>query len=159
MITIANEAICVGLNFDMVHHENVKIDVENFLSREGNSVIEKLLGTEAANAEVIRTQLEYLYYGIVWSNGGSDNIHYVSRFIIGQLMLIPDRIEDEKLSKRIFICNQGTSERTSRNRPNVIDIAFLIIVRTGHRKAESTARRKDSNRGMFFLALFFIANQ
>ncbi|WP_264723022.1 hypothetical protein [Wolbachia endosymbiont (group A) of Sphecodes monilicornis] len=38
-------------------------------------------------------------------------------------------------------------------------IAFLIIVRTGHRKAESTARRKDSNRGMFFLALFFIANQ
>ncbi|MDE5059131.1 hypothetical protein OZD66_04825, partial [Wolbachia endosymbiont of Drosophila baimaii] len=27
-------------------------------------------------------------------------------------------------------------------------IAFLIIVRTGHRKAESTARRKDSNRGM-----------
>ncbi|MDE5059303.1 hypothetical protein OZD66_05770, partial [Wolbachia endosymbiont of Drosophila baimaii] len=28
-------------------------------------------------------------------------------------------------------------------------IAFLIIVRTGHRKAESTARRKDSNRGMF----------
>ncbi|WP_425384106.1 hypothetical protein [Wolbachia endosymbiont (group B) of Eupithecia inturbata] len=42
MITIANEAICVGLNFDMVHHENVKIDVENFLSREGNSVIEKL---------------------------------------------------------------------------------------------------------------------
>ncbi len=35
MITIANEAICVGLNFDMVHHENVKIDVENFLSREG----------------------------------------------------------------------------------------------------------------------------
>ncbi|MDE5059230.1 hypothetical protein OZD66_05355, partial [Wolbachia endosymbiont of Drosophila baimaii] len=30
-------------------------------------------------------------------------------------------------------------------------IAFLIIVRTGHRKAESTARRKDSNRGMFFL--------
>nr|WP_264723124.1 hypothetical protein [Wolbachia endosymbiont (group A) of Sphecodes monilicornis] len=40
-----------------------------------------------------------------------------------------------------------------------INIAFLIIVRTGHRKAESTARRKDSNRGMFFLALFFIANQ
>ncbi len=40
-----------------------------------------------------------------------------------------------------------------------IIIAFLIIVRTGHRKAESTARRKDSNRGMFFLALFFIANQ
>ncbi|WP_425383455.1 diacylglycerol kinase [Wolbachia endosymbiont (group A) of Melieria omissa] len=40
-----------------------------------------------------------------------------------------------------------------------IVIAFLIIVRTGHRKAESTARRKDSNRGMFFLALFFIANQ
>ncbi len=38
-------------------------------------------------------------------------------------------------------------------------IAFLIIVQTGHRKAESTARRKDSNRGMFFLALFFIANQ
>ncbi len=38
-------------------------------------------------------------------------------------------------------------------------IAFLIIVRIGHRKAESTARRKDSNRGMFFLALFFIANQ
>ncbi|WP_410529895.1 phage tail protein [Wolbachia endosymbiont (group A) of Brachyopa scutellaris] len=38
-------------------------------------------------------------------------------------------------------------------------IEFLIIVRTGHRKAESTARRKDSNRGMFFLALFFIANQ
>ncbi|MDX5496676.1 MAG: hypothetical protein O7173_03355, partial [Wolbachia endosymbiont of Nomada fabriciana] len=35
-------------------------------------------------------------------------------------------------------------------------IAFLIIVRIGHRKAESTARRKDSNRGMFFLALFFI---
>ncbi|MDE5059176.1 hypothetical protein OZD66_05060, partial [Wolbachia endosymbiont of Drosophila baimaii] len=29
------------------------------------------------------------------------------------------------------------------------NIAFLIIVRTGHRKAESTARRKDSNRGMF----------
>ncbi len=41
----------------------------------------------------------------------------------------------------------------------LINIAFLIIVRTGHRKAESTARRKDSNRGMFFLALFFIANQ
>ncbi|WP_264723251.1 DMT family transporter [Wolbachia endosymbiont (group A) of Sphecodes monilicornis] len=40
-----------------------------------------------------------------------------------------------------------------------LSIAFLIIVRTGHRKAESTARRKDSNRGMFFLALFFIANQ
>ncbi|MGX9892643.1 hypothetical protein [Wolbachia endosymbiont of Protocalliphora sialia] len=130
MITIANEAICVGLNFDMVHHENVKIDIENFLSREGNSVIEKLLGTEAANAEVIRTQLEYLYYGIVWSNGGSDNIHYVSRFIIGQLMLIPDRIEDEKLSKSIFICNQGTSERTSRNRPNVIDKYALDCVTT-----------------------------
>ncbi|MDE5058313.1 hypothetical protein OZD66_00240, partial [Wolbachia endosymbiont of Drosophila baimaii] len=30
-----------------------------------------------------------------------------------------------------------------------VSIAFLIIVRTGHRKAESTARRKDSNRGMF----------
>ncbi len=41
----------------------------------------------------------------------------------------------------------------------VTSIAFLIIVQTGHRKAESTARRKDSNRGMFFLALFFIANQ
>ncbi len=40
-----------------------------------------------------------------------------------------------------------------------LNIAFLIIVRIGHRKAESTARRKDSNRGMFFLALFFIANQ
>ncbi|WP_353286203.1 hypothetical protein [Wolbachia endosymbiont (group A) of Crataerina pallida] len=44
-------------------------------------------------------------------------------------------------------------------KPMVGDIAFLIIVRIGHRKAESTARRKDSNRGMFFLALFFIANQ
>ncbi len=43
--------------------------------------------------------------------------------------------------------------------PFLESIAFLIIVRIGHRKAESTARRKDSNRGMFFLALFFIANQ
>ncbi|MBA8770242.1 hypothetical protein HCR16_03850 [Wolbachia pipientis] len=130
MITIANKAICVGLNFEMVHHENVKIDVENFLSREGNSVIERLLYTQAVDAKVIREQLEYLYYGVVWSNGGSDNIHYVSRFIIGQLMLIPDRIEDEKLSKRIFICNQDTSERTSRNRPNVIDKYALDCVTT-----------------------------
>ncbi len=64
------------------------------------------------------------------------------------------------LRRKFKIKKQQTDNRAVA--PNILDqnfIAFLIIVRTGHRKAESTARRKDSNRGMFFLALFFIANQ
>ncbi|BET32751.1 MULTISPECIES: hypothetical protein [Wolbachia] len=137
MITIANEAICVGLNFDMVHHENVKIDVENFLSREGNSVIEKLLGTEAANAEVIRTQLEYLYYGIVWSNGGSDNINYVSRMILGQLVLISNIIKREKLGKHIFIYDQndkmvtGSQKRPEAAKESIEDCVTTIVLTLG----------------------------
>ncbi len=50
----------------------------------------------------------------------------------------------------------GSTQKITAKKTSIV---FLIIVRTGHRKAESTARRKDSNRGMFFLALFFIANQ
>lgn len=137
MITIANEAICVGLNFEMVDHGNVGIDVENFLSREGNSVIEKLLGTEATNAEVIRKQLEYLYYGIVWSNGGSDNINYVSRMILGQLALIPNIIKREKLGKHIFIYDQndkmvtGSQTRLEAAKESIADCVTTIVLTVG----------------------------
>lgn len=65
-------------------------------------------------------------------------------------------------TREAFLVMDCASWHRSKNLkvPKNIDIiAFLITVRTGHRKAESTARRKDSNRGMFFLALFFIANQ
>ncbi|WP_353286513.1 hypothetical protein [Wolbachia endosymbiont (group A) of Crataerina pallida] len=137
MITIANEAICVGLNFDMVNHENVKIDVENFLSREGNSVIEKLLYTQAVDAKVIREQLEYLYYGIVWSNGGSDNINYVSRMILGQLILISNIIKREKLGKHIFICDQndkmvtGSQKRPEAAKESIADCVTTIVLTLG----------------------------
>ncbi len=63
-------------------------------------------------------------------------------------------VEPDESVKRVH-CQENIKSLLA----EVRSIAFLIIVRTGHRKAESTARRKDSNRGMFFLALFFIANQ
>ncbi len=63
------------------------------------------------------------------------------------------------MSKQLNLWIQETGEEKFKNFLTSLGIVFLIIVRTGHRKAESTARRKDSNRGMFFLALFFIANQ
>lgn len=135
IVTAAKEAICVGLNFEMANHGNVAIDVESFLDRKGNSVVEKLLDNskkeEQAIAELIRKQLEYLYYGIVWSNGGSDNVHYVSQFILGQLMLVPDITDKEKsVAKYVFIRGQDVSKRTSRRNTNVVDKYTLNCVRT-----------------------------
>lgn len=109
MVTTASKAVCVVLNFDMIHHGKIALDIESFTDRKGNSVIEKLLNTrtKVIAAEVIREQLKYLYYGIVWSSGGSDNINYVSKMILGQLILVPDTIKDEKLGKYIFIYDQN----------------------------------------------------
>ncbi|WP_341812359.1 hypothetical protein [Wolbachia endosymbiont (group A) of Conops quadrifasciatus] len=137
MVTTAEEAICVGLNFEMVDHGNVGIDVENFLSREGNSVIERLLSTEAVNAEAIRKQLEYLYYGIVWSNGGSDNVNYVSRMILGQLVFIPDIIKREKLGKYILIYDKndkmvtGSQTRLKTAEESIADCVTTIVLTIG----------------------------
>ncbi|WP_264707649.1 ankyrin repeat domain-containing protein [Wolbachia endosymbiont (group A) of Acrocera orbiculus] len=70
------------------------------------------------------------------------------------------KLSPKKFEKFIAQFNKGLlNQSIEQILHNKDGIAFLIIVQTGHRKAESTARRKDSNRGMFFLALFFIANQ
>ncbi|BET31426.1 hypothetical protein [Wolbachia pipientis] len=137
MVTTANKAVCVGLNFEMNHHPKYLLFAQQFLNRKGNSVIEKLLGTEAANAEVIRTQLEYLYYGIVWSNGGSDNINYVSRMILGQLVLISNIIKREKLGKHIFIYDQndkmvtGSQKRPEAAKESIEDCVTTIVLTLG----------------------------
>ncbi|WP_353274729.1 hypothetical protein [Wolbachia endosymbiont (group B) of Hofmannophila pseudospretella] len=141
MITTANKAICVGLNFEMIDHGNVAIDVESFLDRKGNSVVEKLLDNpkkgERAIAELTRKQLEYLYYGTVWSNGGSSNLHYMSRVILGQLMLIPDINEKgEELGKYIYIYKEdekmakGTRSRTNLSANESIKDCVITTVLT-----------------------------
>ncbi|WP_259349162.1 hypothetical protein [Wolbachia pipientis] len=141
MVTTAKEAICVGLNFEMVDHGSIAIDVESFLDRKGNSVIEKLLNTSGGTvtSEIIRKQLKYLYYGIVWSNGGSDNIHYMSQFILGQLMLIPGIINREELKKYIFIYNSndkmvtGTKTRSRPAKEKISDCVTTIALTIGEK--------------------------
>jgi hypothetical protein len=137
MVTAASEVICVGLNFEMNNptHAKYSFFAEHFLNRKGNSVIEKLLDNpkkdDVTTAELIRKQLEYLYYGTVWSNGGSDNVHYVSQFILGQLMLLPDITDKKKsVAKYVFIRGQDVSKRTSRSHTNVVDKYTLGCVRT-----------------------------
>ncbi|WP_246039586.1 hypothetical protein [Wolbachia endosymbiont of Carposina sasakii] len=137
VITAAKEVVCIGLNFEMNRISKYSLYAQKFLDRKGNSVIEKLLGTEVANAEVIRTQLGYLYYGIVWSNGGSDNVNYVSRMILGQLVLISNIIKREKLGKHIFIYDQndkmvtGSQRRQEAATESIADCVTTIVLTLG----------------------------
>ncbi|MDE5058610.1 hypothetical protein OZD66_01950, partial [Wolbachia endosymbiont of Drosophila baimaii] len=59
-----------------------------------------------------------------------------------------------KIPLKLELTLSKTIKTASKIKKKVLEawqsIAFLIIVQTGHRKEESTARRKDSNRGMFF---------
>lgn len=144
MITTASEVVCVGLNFEMNNPKHAKYSffAERFLNRKGNSVIEKLLDNsnkdDATTAALIRKQLEYLYYGIVWSNGGGSNLHYMSKFVFGQLLLIPDITEEgEELSKCIYIYNQGdkmitgTTTRPKTAEEKIRDCVTTIVLTIG----------------------------
>ncbi|WP_419198629.1 hypothetical protein ACJZL3_04580 [Wolbachia endosymbiont of Rhagoletis cingulata] len=213
MVTLANEVVCVGLNFEMNRVAKYSLYAQEFLDRKNNSVVEKLLsipqimvsttktvedqlgsslktrakeinkdaiesqlgklgkGEEIGEiiksqlmglfkenkdkvdkqrlkkllenlpnicvAQIIRKQLEYLYYGIVWSNGGSDNIHYVSQFILGQLILISDMIKDEKSRKYTFIYNkdgkmvEGSQARPESAEESIADCVTTIVLTVG----------------------------
>ncbi|MFT4314825.1 MAG: hypothetical protein AB3P11_07165 [Wolbachia pipientis] len=109
---------------------------EDKVNKQRLSELEGNLPNICAN-EIIRKQLEYLYYGIVWSNGGSDNIHYVSQFILGQLILIPDVIKKMELGKYIFIYNrddkmvEGTQTRSKLAEESIAECVTTMVLTIG----------------------------
>lgn len=131
--------------------ENQLIDLFGKEDKVNKQCLEELLKKlpNICATEIIKKQLEYLYHGIVWSNGGSDNIHYVSQFIIGQLILIPDKIEDEKLKKYLFTYNrggkmvEGTQTRPKLAEESIADCVTTIVLTMGKKMFILNINEKD----------------